>query len=129
MEKYNKKILIIEDEQALRVPLSATFEAAGFQVITANNGEDGLKLALEKNPDIILLDLLMPKMDGRVMLRKLRESQQGKDTPVIILTVLQADDLIMHWIAKYEPTYYLIKSDWGPEQIVKKVKERLSIQE
>ncbi len=127
MKKLDKKILIIEDEQSLRMSLQDTFTAEGFEVFTASDGEQGLKLALENDPDIILLDLLMPKMDGRVVLQKLRESPQGKSIPVIILTVLEANDPILHWITKYEPTYYLIKSDWRIEQIVEKVKERLGL--
>lgn len=127
MEKLDKKILIVEDEEALRMSMSDTLTAEGFEVFKANDGEQGLKLALEVRPDIILLDLLMPKMDGRMVLKKLRESPQGKNIPVIVLTVLQVDDPIMHWITKYEPTYYLIKSDWQIGQLVEKVKERLGL--
>ncbi len=125
MKKFDKKILIIEDEKSLRMSLKDTFAAEGFEVLMAVDGEQGLKLALENNPDIILLDLLMPKMDGRTVLQKLRESPQGKNIPVIVLTVLRVDDSIIHWVTKYQPTYYLIKSDWHIGQIVEKVKERL----
>lgn len=127
MGKLGKKILIIEDEEALRMPMSDSFTAEGFEVFNANDGEQGLKLALEVKPDIILLDLLMPKMDGRMVLKNLRESPQGKNIPVIVLTVLRVDDQIIHWITKYEPTYYFIKSDWQIGQLVEKVKERLGL--
>ena len=127
MTQLGKKILIVEDEQSLRVSLQDNFSAEGFEVFAASNGEEGLTLVLEKNPDIILLDLLMPKMDGRTMLKKLRESPQRKDIPVIVLTVLGVDDPIMHWITQYEPTYYLIKSEWHIGQVVEKVKERLGL--
>ncbi|TSC83555.1 MAG: response regulator receiver protein [Parcubacteria group bacterium Gr01-1014_17] len=127
MKKLNKKILIIEDEPSLRMSLRDTFIAEGLSVLVASNGIDGLELALREKPDIILLDILMPGMDGQMVLKKLRESAQGKNTPVIVLTVLSVDDPIVHWITTYEPTYYLIKSDWRVEQIVEKVKERLSL--
>ncbi len=127
MKKLDKKILIIEDEQALRTSLQDTFSAEGFEVSAASDGEEGLELALEKSPDIILLDLLMPKMDGRMMLKKLRESPQGKNIPVIVLTVLEANDQIIHWITQYAPTYYLIKSEWRIDLLVDKVNERLGL--
>jgi len=127
VKKLDKKILIIEDEQAMRMSLSDTFAAEGFEVMKAADGDEGLRLALAGKPDIILLDLLMPKMDGRVMLKRLRESAEGKNIPVIVLTVLPVDDNILHWITKYEPTYYLIKSDWQIQQVLEKVKERLGL--
>jgi DNA-binding response OmpR family regulator len=127
MPKLNKKILIVEDETALNMSMADTFTAEGFEVFKAADGEEGLKLAIEIKPDIILLDLLMPKMDGRMMLKKLRESPAGKNLPVIILTVLPADDPIIQWITKYEPTHYFIKSDWRIEQLVEKVKEKLGL--
>lgn len=127
MKKLGKKILVIEDERVLLMSLADTFTAEGFEVLMASDGEQGLRLAVEKNPDIILLDLLMPKMDGRVVLKKLRESPHGKNTPVIVITVLQVDDPIVQWITQYEPTYYLIKSDLHIGELVEKVKERLGL--
>ena len=129
MTPLGKKILIVEDEQSLRMSLQDTFSAEGFEVFAASNGEEGLKLALEKSPDIILLDLLMPKMDGMTMLRKIRsENAWGKNVPVIILTNLTADDeKRMKDITELEPTYYLEKVNWHMKDVVEKVKERLGL--
>lgn len=102
------------------------FEQEGFKVFAAKDGEAGLKMALEEEPTIILLDILLPKMDGMQVLQKLRESGDwGKNVPVIMLTNLDANDKIIERVAKDKPTYYLIKSDWSLDKIVEKVNERL----
>ena len=100
----------------------------GFLVLTATNGGEGLELALREKPDLILLDILMPIMDGLTMMSKLREKDlYGKNVPIILLTNLSAsEEKIMSAITKNEPAYYLIKSDWDLSQIVEKIKERLS---
>lgn len=92
----------------------------------AVNGKKGLELALSKKPDIILLDIVMPVMDGISMLKALRRDDRGKDVPVIILTNLSdaqsaADTL------ENKAFDFLVKSDWKLEDVVKKVKEKLNI--
>jgi len=125
----NKRILIIDDESSQRKALEDKFIREGFRILTAGNGEEGLKIALKEKPDIILLDIVMPKMDGMTMLRKLRrENSWGKGVPVILLTNLSADDEKITAIAIDEPAYYLVKSDWTIEDILEKVRERLSRQ-
>jgi len=83
-----KKILIVEDEEPLKLTLKKKFKNEGFSVLEATNGEDGLKLTQEKKPDLILLDIVMPVMDGMTMLKKLRKQDFGKEMPVILLTNL-----------------------------------------
>lgn len=124
-----KKVLIVEDEEDLREALADQLSREGFDVREAHNGEKGLYYALKERPDLILLDIVMPKMDGMTMMRKLREENTwGKEVPIILLTNLSADDRIMRGITKHEPAYYLVKSDWKIEDVVEKVKEKLGIE-
>jgi len=81
-----KKVAIIEDDQAISQMYRIKFEAEGYEVETAANGKLGLQLAETMKPDIILLDLMMPEMNGDEMLKKMRATAWGKDVKVIILT-------------------------------------------
>lgn len=119
-----KKILIVEDEPALLRVLSDKFAAEGYTVLESKNGLTGLKVALEEKPDAILLDILMPELDGMEMMRRLRDSNDyGKKVPIVILTNLDADEKITWAVAKDEPAYYLIKSNVDMDEIVEKVKQ------
>lgn len=127
MEVTGKKMLIVEDDQSMLGVLSDTFSAQGLQVTKAKNGEEGLAVAIKEHPDIILLDILMPKMDGMQMMKKLREDDWGKSVKIIILTNVNADsDAAIKSIVENQPSYYLIKSDVQLEDIVAKVTEVLS---
>ncbi len=127
-EFENKKILIIEDDAALRKVLDDKFTLEGFKVLESANGVDGLEIALHEHPDIILLDIVMPKMDGLTLMKKLRETNEwGKNVPIIMLTNLGADDEKINWaIAENEPAYYLVKADYTISDLVEKVRERLA---
>jgi len=122
-----KKILIVEDESPVRKALVEKFQNEGFETAIAFNGEEGLEQADRLHPDLILLDLIMPKMDGMTMLKKLRASGEwGKQVPVIILTNLSSDDDgRISDVAELLPTYYLVKTDWRLNDVVEKVKGRL----
>lgn len=127
MLKNAKKILlieIVEDEEQILKILSEKFAREGFETVEAADGEDGLKQALGHKPDLILLDLLMPRMDGIAMLNKLREDAWGKDVPVIILTNLNDREKIAA-ATENKAFDYLIKADWRLDDIVRKVKQRL----
>ena len=127
-ENIKKTILIIEDELPQLKSLVDEFTDEGFRVLQAQNGEVGLALALREHPDIILLDMVMPVMDGMTMLKKLREKNAwGRSVPVILLTNLSPDDeQRMKDITTTEPAYYLVKSRWTLRDVVEKVRERLS---
>ena len=127
-ETTKKKILIIEDENSQRKALMEKFTREGFTVLEARDGEEGLRVALKEQPHIILLDIVMPKMDGMTMIKKLRqENDWGKSVPVILLTNLSSDDdKINKMITENEPAYYLVKSNYLLSEVVEKVKERLS---
>lgn len=122
----NQTILIVEDEQVLRSTLADTLRKNGFLTIEAKDGKEAISVALAKHPDLILLDLLMPIMDGIASLKTIRKDEWGKDVPVIILTNLSATDeqLIQDMVAE-KPEYYLIKSTWTMQDIVKQIEKIL----
>jgi DNA-binding response OmpR family regulator len=117
-----KQVLIVEDEKSLLDALRDKCIKEGYRVSTAYNGQEGLSTALATHPDILIVDLIMPKMTGIEMMTALRKDTWGKNVPVIILTNLSADsgDLI-RGIIEMEPAYYLVKSDFGLGEIVEKV--------
>ncbi|MEK7624880.1 MAG: response regulator [Patescibacteria group bacterium] len=125
-----KKVLIVEDEEALLKILASGLGENEFKVLTAKDGEEGLKVALEEKPDLILLDLLMPKMDGITMLKRLRDgdSEWGKKVKVIILTNLEDQDKLSAAVENrvYD---YMIKSNWNISDVLKKVRVELKYTE
>lgn len=122
MNEDKKTILIVEDDRALLRALSDKFTREGFNVLGAKDGLEGLKTALESQPDLILLDILMPEMGGITMLEKLRkENMWGKRVPVILLTNVIPDNDIIRKITENKPAYYLVKSDWQINDVVEKV--------
>jgi len=127
-DSNGRKILVIEDEQPMRDAISDTLTQHLFSVIAADNGKDGLELALHDHPDLILLDIFMPKMDGLSMLETLRSDAWGHDAPVIVLTNLNPDsDQTIKTILDHKPAFYLIKSNVTLEAIVSKIKEVLNM--
>ena len=127
-EDKKTKILLVEDEEIVRKTYADELRDEGFSVLIATNGRDGLELALREKPDLILLDILMPIMNGLTMMDKLREKDlYGKSVPIILLTNLSAsEEKIMKTVTKNEPVYYLVKSDWDLSQVVEKIKERIA---
>ncbi len=125
-----KKVLIVEDDQALLKVLAAGLGAKEFKVLTAKDGEEGLEVALNEKPDLILLDLLMPRMDGITMLKRLRDAdgEWGQKVKVIILTNLEDQDKLAAAVENrvYD---YMIKSNWNISDVLKKVRLELKYTE
>jgi len=121
-----KKILIVEDELPLLELMSDKLAAEGFVVIRAEDGEKGLELAKKNQPDLILLDILLPKIDGIEMLRRLRDDDWGAKAQVVLLTNLSDSEKVAE-ATKLGAYDYLVKSDWKLEDVVKKVKEKLKV--
>jgi len=119
-----KKILIVEDEMAILNVLADKFTLEGFEVAMAKNGQEGLKIALENHPDLILLDIVMPIMDGMTMLGELRKDLWGKDVSVIFLTNLSDASRVLQSLDQ-GVNDYLVKSDWKIKDIVEMVKGKL----
>ena len=118
------KLLLAEDDGFLASIFAQKFETEGFEVAYATNGEDALKLAKKDKPNIILLDLLMPKMDGFEVLTALKADAALKDIPVLILTNLGNREDVERCL-KAGAAGYLIKAHTLPHETVKKVKELL----
>lgn len=118
MEKH---ILIVEDEPDIRDAMAEAVAQAGFEVSTAENGQVGLEKALEEKPDLILLDIVMPIMNGHELLQKLRQDQWGKSVKVVMLTSM--DDVQNIGSAhKGNITDYIIKAHSSLDDIIAKVK-------
>ncbi len=128
-DKQTKKlVLIVEDEAPMLQALTDTFKNAGFNVIKAENGEIGLSTALSKHPDLIVMDILMPELDGMSLIKRLRQDDWGNNVPVIILTnVNPATDTILQSIIDSKPAYFLIKSNVSLEDILDKAKDALGL--
>lgn len=122
----NKIILVAEDEEPLRRVLRDILSFEGYQVIEAVNGEEGLNMVLKEHPDLILLDIVMPKMDGLAMLKKLRADDWGKTASVMILTNLSDNDEVIK-AAESEGIPYFVKTDIKISEVIEKVKERLGV--
>jgi len=122
MNNKNKSILIVEDESALRSVLRDKLMSEGFDVLEAKNGKEGLVLALREHPQAILLDIIMPVMDGMTMLTKLRQDKWGESAKVIILTNLADTEKVAEAI-EHGSFEYLVKSNWKLGEVVEKVKE------
>jgi len=122
--KRQEIILVVEDEGSLRKALTLKLTRHGYHVLEAENGQVGLDQALKHHPDIILLDIIMPIMDGITMFHELRKDDWGKSAKVLILTNLSDHEKMA--IATEKKSYgYLIKSDWKIEDLMKKVRETL----
>lgn len=119
-----RSILIIEDESALQKTLGDILSQEGFEILSALDGEVGLRLATEKRPDVILLDLILPKANGFDVLKSLKEQEQTRDIPVVVLTNLEGMEDIQKALDLGAMTY-LVKSNYTLQEVVEKVKKAL----
>lgn len=122
----DKVILIVEDEAPIQTALGDNLEAEGFEVIKAKNGVEGLERALKEHPDLILLDIMMPQMNGLTMLKKLRTDEWGENAQVIILTNFGDNEKIAEALNE-DVSEYLVKSDIKIEELVARIKEKLNV--
>ncbi len=122
-KKLDKKVLIVEDDEDFVSILKIKFEGEGFLVVTADDGENGIEVAEKEKPDLILSDVLLPKIDGIEMVKKIRESD--KNTPVIFLSNLTDVDHSSE--TEKLGSEYLIKASLKISDIVEKVKIKLGI--
>jgi DNA-binding response OmpR family regulator len=126
MKNTKKKILIAEDEISLANALEKKFLEANFEVFVVHNGDDAVKIAFAEHPDLVLLDIIMPKKDGMTALKEIKVDKWGKEVPVILLTNLSDKEKVEDAI-EYGVYDYLVKSDWKLSDVVKKVQEKLDI--
>jgi len=120
-----EKILFIEDEAALQKTFGDVLSAEGFQVVSAIDGEIGLRLAESEKPNLIILDLILPKLHGLEVLKGLKENKETKNIPVIILTNL-GDMENIEKALELGATTYMVKSDYTLDDVVEKVKKAIS---
>ncbi|MDO9231330.1 MAG: response regulator [bacterium] len=120
----NKKILIIEDEETLQKALAQYLEEENFEVFGAMDGEKGIAMVKKEKPDLVLLDIILPKKDGFQVLEEIKQNEDTKNIPVILLTNLESIDDIQKAFDKGATTY-LVKSEYKLEDIVKKINETL----
>jgi DNA-binding response OmpR family regulator len=118
-------ILVVEDEAVLRNLLAITLRGEGFTVLEAEDGDTGQKRALKYRPALVLLDIIMPGMNGIDMLKLLRQDVWGKTAKVILLTNL-GDNESIEKAKAFGVTDYLVKSDWSLDEIAERIKEKLS---
>jgi len=125
MLENNKKILIVEDESAMLAALDKKFSSCGFNVTTAENGEEGLKLAMKTKPHLVILDIIMPKMNGLEVVEKIREDERwGSGVPIIMLTNLSDAEQVAE-AARFNVFDFLVKTDWRLDDIVDLVRKKL----
>ncbi len=125
-ETTAKKILIIEDDATLREAVMTALSYEGFTVLTAEDGEAGLNTLLTEKPDLTLLDMMLPKMDGLGVLTELRKDEWGKDAQVIVLTAL--DDLSkIAEVIEAGGNEYIVKTTVTLNEIVAKVRGKLGV--
>ncbi len=127
MAKINKTILIVEDEEPMLKALGDKFKYEGFKIIEARDGEEGLEAALKQRPDLLLLDIIMPKMDGMTLMKEVRQDKKwGQDVPIIMLTNLSDPESVSE-AAKFKVYDFLVKTDWRLDDVVKLAKEKLNL--
>jgi len=118
----NKKILIVEDEASLQKTLGDVLMQEGYKVVSALDGETGFKAAKTEIPDLILLDLVLPKMHGFEVLKALKDDTATKDIPIIVLTNLESMGDIEKAL-ELGATTYLVKASYTLEEVVSKIKK------
>ncbi|OHA49453.1 MAG: hypothetical protein A2682_00285 [Candidatus Terrybacteria bacterium RIFCSPHIGHO2_01_FULL_58_15] len=119
-----KKILFVEDEAALQTTLGGALQKEGFAVVAARDGETGLHLAASEHPDLILLDLILPKRSGFQVLEALKSDAKTRDIPVIVLTNLESAKDVDRALA-LGATTFLVKASYEIDEVITKVRQEL----
>ena len=118
------KILFIEDEPTLQKAVGEILGQEGFEVLSALDGEAGLELIKKEKPDLVLLDLILPKKDGFTVLKEMKEDENLKDIPVIVLTNLEGMGDVERAMS-LGATTYLVKANYELDDVIKMIKENL----
>jgi len=124
MPNNKKKILIVEDDQAISAMYKTKLESEGYEILTAGSGGEALEIAKEKQLDLILLDIILPQLDGFSVLKEVKSGQKNKNTPVIMLTNLGTDEDRQKG-KELGAADYLVKANLTPAQISEKIKKYL----
>ncbi|MCK4553410.1 response regulator [Candidatus Parcubacteria bacterium] len=124
MSQNKKKVLLVEDDKTISLMYKIKIETGGFEVLTADNGADGLKLAKKQKPDIIMLDVILPQLDGFSVLEELKKDASTKNIPVVMLTNLGTEE-DKEKGEKLGAADYLVKASLTPAQVEEKIKQYL----
>ncbi|KKR49215.1 MAG: two component transcriptional regulator, winged helix family protein [Candidatus Magasanikbacteria bacterium GW2011_GWC2_40_17] len=125
VKQIQNKILIVEDDNFLADIYKTKLELEGFKVTVATDGEKGLKMIQTKTPDLVLLDILLPKLDGFAILETVKQTDSAvKDLPIILLTNLGQNEEVQKGL-KLGAADYLIKAHFKPAEVVEKIKKIL----
>ena len=120
-----KSVLLIEDEGSIRQILAKKLTETGLNVLEADDGGTGLELAFGEHPHAIILDIIVPEIDGVGVMQCLRDDAWGKDVPVVVLTNLSEDDQQSMQILEHDPVFFLVKADWSIKDVVGKITDCL----
>ena len=115
-----KKVLIVEDDNVLRRALHMKLAGSGYNVLEASNGETGYKAIVEESPDVVLLDIEMPKMGGIEVLKKMKKNLI--EANVIVLTNADESDILASTL-EYGVTTYLVKKDWTLDRVIEEIEK------
>jgi DNA-binding response OmpR family regulator len=126
MAKDKNKILVVEDDPMISSMYKTKFEVDGFEVFTADNGATALELVKKEKPDIVMLDIILPQLDGFSVLEQIKQDKTTKNIPVIMLTNLSTDE-DREKGEKMGALDYLVKASLTPGQISEKIKQILKI--
>ena len=118
------KILFIEDEPGLQKTVSEILRQEGFEILEALDGDTGIEIAKKEKPDLVLLDLILPKKDGFEVLKELKENPETKDIKIVVLTNLENSSDVEKALG-LGATNYLVKANYELEEVVQKVKDLL----
>lgn len=124
--KVAKSILVVDDAASFRRPIETTLRAEGFEVLTASNGLEALAAVATQNPDLVLLDLRMPVMDGLTTLKRIRDGTASRETPVIVLSAASDRAKIIE-AAKLGISGYLIKARFSIQELLKRARHALQL--
>ena len=127
MASPKAKIALIEDDIAIVQMYSMKFEAEGFEVAYASDGQQGLEVIKEFKPDLVLLDLMMPVMGGAEMLKEMRQQDWGKDIKVIVLTNMGESEA-PEGLKDLNVESFIVKADLTPKQVAEQVLDVLGIE-
>lgn len=125
MAEENRKILLIEEEKSLAKAYSEYLQQEGFEVAIASDGQEGILKASSEKPDLILLDVLLPKLDGLSVMKHLKDNPDTKDIPVVVLSNLSTEEVI-RYMAEKGSKKYLVKSNNSLKGVVNIIKDILN---
>jgi DNA-binding response OmpR family regulator len=118
-------ILVVDDAPICREPIAASLRLAGYQTLCAGSGAEGLRLLQDVPVDLVLLDIMMPDMDGLAVLKKIREDKKTMHLPVILLTAL-TDQAHRESAAMLRPAGYLLKTHFSLQELLARVRRQLT---